>query len=73
MGVNSENKAMPFDPLLAPADAAAVLAVSLSWLAKSRLAGTGPRFVKIGRAVRYPRSSLLEYVKSRTRASTSEE
>ena len=70
--MNTQNKAMPFDPLLSAADAAAVLAVSLSWLAKARLRGDGPKFVKVGRAVKYQQSSLREYVKSRTRTSTSE-
>jgi hypothetical protein len=32
------------DPLLHPAQVAKLLAVSPSWLAKSRLNGTGPRF-----------------------------
>jgi hypothetical protein len=49
-----------------------VLAVSLSWLAKARLRGDGPNFVKVGRAVKYQRSSLLDYVKNRTRTSTSQ-
>jgi predicted DNA-binding transcriptional regulator AlpA len=65
-------KASTIDPLLYPKEAAKILSVSLSWLAKSRLAGGGPRFVKIGRAVRYPESSLREYIKSRMKGSTSE-
>jgi predicted DNA-binding transcriptional regulator AlpA len=60
------------DPLLHPRDAARILNVSMSWLAKARLSGDGPRYVKIGRAVRYPESSLREFIKSRTRTSTSE-
>jgi predicted DNA-binding transcriptional regulator AlpA len=56
--------------LLHPRDAAAMLNVSASWLAKARLTGNGPRFIKIGRAVRYARSSLREYIKSRMRGST---
>lgn len=60
------------DALLHPRDAARVLNVSTSWLAKARLAGNGPRFVKIGRAVRYATSSLREYIKMQTRGSTSE-
>jgi hypothetical protein len=36
------------------------------------LSGTGPRYVKIGRSVRYPESSIREFVKSRMRGSTSE-
>ncbi|MBV9985737.1 MAG: helix-turn-helix domain-containing protein [Bradyrhizobium sp.] len=63
---------MADDALLHPRDAARMLNVSTSWLAKARLTGNGPRFVKIGRAVRYANSSLREYIKSRTRGSTSE-
>ena len=60
------------DPLLAPKEAAPVLGLSVSWLAKARLRGDGPRFVKIGHAVRYPLSYLRDYIRSRTRCSTSE-
>jgi len=60
------------DRLLVPKVTAIVLNASLSWLAKARLSGTGPRYVKIGRAVRYPESSLREFIKSRMRGSTSE-
>jgi predicted DNA-binding transcriptional regulator AlpA len=58
--------------LLTATDAARLLRVSLSWLAKARLRGDGPRFVKIGRSVRYPESFIREYIKIRTRSSTSE-
>jgi predicted DNA-binding transcriptional regulator AlpA len=60
------------DPLLHPAQVAKLLAVSPSWLAKSRLNGTGPRFIKVGRAVRYAMSAVREYILSRQRISTSE-
>jgi len=60
------------DPLLTPKEAAPVLGLSVSWLAKARLRGDGPRFVKIGHAVRYPLSYLRDYIRSRTRSSTSE-
>jgi predicted DNA-binding transcriptional regulator AlpA len=66
-------RASTIEPLLHPNEAAKLLNVSLSWLAKSRLSGTGPRFVKVGRAVRYLESSLREYIKGRTRGSTSEQ
>jgi predicted DNA-binding transcriptional regulator AlpA len=69
--MNAPTRSLPIDPLLQPRDAAVLLGVSLSWLAKSRLRGDGPVFVKIGRSVRYPRSSLTDYIKSRTRLSTS--
>jgi|tagenome__1003787_1003787.scaffolds.fasta_scaffold20703714_1 predicted DNA-binding transcriptional regulator AlpA len=60
------------EALLTAPDAARLLRVSISWLAKARLTGTGPRFVKIGRSVRYPESFIREYIKVRTRSSTSE-
>lgn len=59
--------------LLRPEDAAKILNVSISWLAKSRMTGTGPEFVKIGRAVRYPKSTLQKFIEARTRASTAAE
>jgi predicted DNA-binding transcriptional regulator AlpA len=71
--MNASVKASTLDPLLHPDDAAKILNVSMSWLAKARLSGEGPRFVKIGRAVRYLESSLREYIKGRTRGSTSEQ
>ena len=70
--MNFPSKAGTLDQLHHPKTAAATLNVSVSWLAKARLFGNGPRYVKIGRAVRYPESSLREYIKIRTRGSTSE-
>jgi len=49
--MNVSARASTIDPLLHPRDAATILNVSVSWLAKARLSGDGPRFVKIGRAV----------------------
>jgi predicted DNA-binding transcriptional regulator AlpA len=71
--MNAQVRASTIDPLLHPRDVAKLLSVSTSWLAKARLSGNGPRFVKIGRAVRYLESSLKEYIKARMRGSTSEE
>ena len=70
--MNAPMRANTIDPLLHPEDVAKILKVSPSWLAKQRMAGTGPRFVKIGRSVRYPESAVREYIKARTRGSTSE-
>jgi predicted DNA-binding transcriptional regulator AlpA len=71
--MNAPARANTIDPLLHSRDAAKMLGVSISWLAKSRLRGDGPRYVKIGRAVRYPESSIREYIKSRMRGATSED
>ena len=71
--MSAQVRASTIDPLLHPRDVAKLLGVLTSWLAKARLSGNGPRFVKIGRAVRYLESSLKEYIKARMRGSTSEE
>jgi hypothetical protein len=51
-------------------EAAKILKVSESWLAKSRMTGEGPDFIKIGRAIRYSIPSLREFIEARTRSST---
>ena len=66
-------RASTIDPLLHPREVAKILNVSMSWPSNLRLSGDGPRFVKIGRAVRYPESAVREYIKARTRGSTSEQ
>jgi hypothetical protein len=47
------------------------LKMSTSFLAKKRLDGTGPRYVRVGHAIRYPEPWLLEWIKGRQRFSTS--
>lgn len=58
--------------LLRPRDAAALLGLSESTLAKLRLSGSGPQFQKLGRSVRYMRSSVEGWVQARSRQSTSD-
>jgi predicted DNA-binding transcriptional regulator AlpA len=58
--------------LRTPKEAADFLRVSDSWLAKARMRGDGPPFVKIGRSVRYPEGPLLQWMKSNLHLSTSE-
>jgi predicted DNA-binding transcriptional regulator AlpA len=58
--------------LITARDAAGLLRLSLSWLAKARMRGDGPPYVKLGRSVRYGESALAEWTRSRTRSSTSE-
>ena len=57
------------DPLLPPERAAGFLD-TISWLAKARMTGGGPEFVKIGRAIRYPMSGLQKFIQARVRKST---
>jgi len=59
--------------LLTAAEAAPALKVSLSWLAKARMRGDGPPFIKVGRAIRYSEIALLQWMKARQRFSTSEQ
>jgi predicted DNA-binding transcriptional regulator AlpA len=41
-----------------------------SWLAKARVTGIGPKFVKVGGAIRYRRSDVDAWLIERTRTST---
>jgi predicted DNA-binding transcriptional regulator AlpA len=49
-------------PLLTEKEAAAYLRRSPSSLRRARTTGTGPRFVRIGRSVRYLQSELNAYL-----------
>ena len=59
--------------LLTPKEAAKLLKVSLSWLAKARMRGDGPPYIQVGRSIRYSEAALLQWMKSRQRLSTSEQ
>lgn len=50
--------------------AAAVLDISPRTLEYLRVKGSGPRFVKVGRRVRYRATDLTAYLDERTRTST---
>jgi hypothetical protein len=58
--------------LLKPLDAAEFLGLSTSNLAKRRMTGEGPRFVKMNGAVRYDLEGLQDYINQSTRRSTSD-
>ena len=64
--------AASIERLLIPNEAADRLRVSLSWLAKARMSGDGPAFVRVGRSIRYPEAALLQWIRARQRLSTSE-
>jgi hypothetical protein len=55
-----------------PRQAAEYLNSSTSTLAKKRLYGGGPRFSRIGRAIRYAKSDLDHFMVTNTVSSTSE-
>lgn len=58
-------------PLLDTAQAAKRLGLSASTLAKLRLTGEGPAYVKMGAAVRYLPQDVDDYAMARRRISTS--
>lgn len=60
------------DRLISEAFAAEHLAVAVATLRRWRQKGRGPRFVKIGAAVRYDPAELRAYVERNTRRSTRE-
>jgi len=72
-GEGSASPSRPSVTLHTPKEAGRILKVSTSYLAKARMAGDGPPFIKVGRSVRYSETSLLQWMKSRQRLSTSEQ
>ena len=52
--------------------AAQILGLSVRTLERHRIAGTGPRFARLGRLIRYRQNDLIEWVDSKLRNSTSE-
>jgi hypothetical protein len=65
--------ALVIGTLLTAAEASQILKVSLSWLAKARMRGDGPPFIKIGRSIRYGEAVLVQWMKTLERVSTSED
>lgn len=57
--------------LLTPKQAAKLLNLSTSWLAKRRGDGDGPPYVKFRGAIRYRLADLQLWMKARLRVSTS--
>ena len=53
-------------------EAADFISFTVGTLANWRLIGKGPRFIKIGRTVRYRVVDLLEWMEANTRTSTSD-
>jgi predicted DNA-binding transcriptional regulator AlpA len=63
----------PSEILLDTGAAARRLGVSPSFLAKARMQGTGPRYRKLGRAVRYAQADLDHWLLACSRTSTAEQ
>ncbi len=60
------------DKLLTDDDLAALTGRGKSSWQKDRLAGAGPRFIKVGRLVRYRPSDVQAWLDARERPSTSQ-
>jgi hypothetical protein len=58
--------------LLTTAEVAERLRVSTSFLAKARVTGLGPTFIKVGRACRYRPADVENFERNRARVSTSQ-
>jgi predicted DNA-binding transcriptional regulator AlpA len=54
-------------------EAANLTGLSPAWFERSRWDGSGPPFVKVGRAVRYPLEDLHAWLRARLRRSTTDE
>ena len=65
--------AAPVTETLTPAETAKILKVSESWLAKARVRGDGPPFIRVGRSIRYTLAALLQWMKSKQRTSTTDQ
>jgi predicted DNA-binding transcriptional regulator AlpA len=58
--------------LLTSREAAALLRLSERTMERHRVTGTGPRYIALGRAIRYRRCDLLDWIERAARQSTSE-
>jgi Helix-turn-helix domain len=56
--------------LLTPKEAADFLKLSTSSLAKARMRGDGPPYIKFSRTIRYSKDALLQWMRAHTRTST---
>jgi predicted DNA-binding transcriptional regulator AlpA len=72
-GATAQKPTPPTIALLTAKEAASLLKVSVSWLAKARMRGDGPPYIRIGRSIRYALAALIQWMKSRQRLSTSEQ
>jgi predicted DNA-binding transcriptional regulator AlpA len=60
------------DSLFTPKDLAEYLTLKPKTLETMRRRGDGPRFIKVGRSVRYRGIDISEYLDDQTRESTAE-
>ena len=68
----STTKNENLERLLSTGEAATLLGMSVAWLIKTRWAGGGPKYLKLGKSVRYRHQDLADYIERTGRAHTSE-
>ena len=71
--LSSGSESARVERLLTARDAANLLRLSSSWLAKARMRGDGPPYIKLGRSIRYSETALLLWMKAHQRLSTSQQ
>jgi predicted DNA-binding transcriptional regulator AlpA len=68
----SRSASPALEPLLSVAQVAKLTGRAVSTLEKDRLTGHGPRYVKLGRLVRYRPADVRTWLSERVRRSTSD-
>jgi predicted DNA-binding transcriptional regulator AlpA len=63
---------IPLEPLLDEVQVAKLIGRGVATLQKDRVRGTGPRFSKMGRLVRYRPADVDDWISARARHSTSD-
>jgi predicted DNA-binding transcriptional regulator AlpA len=53
--------------MLTAKEVATEMKISTSWLAKRRMDGDGPPYIKVGRSIRYMRTEIMQWMRSRQR------
>jgi predicted DNA-binding transcriptional regulator AlpA len=71
--LSSHSESARVERLLTARDAANLLRLSSSWLAKARMRGDGPPYIKLGRSIRYSETALLLWMRAHQRLSTSQQ
>jgi predicted DNA-binding transcriptional regulator AlpA len=70
--MNTISNEVTLPHLLTQIDLAEYLSKSTAWCERARWAGDGPKFIKLGRHVRYKASDVFDWIESNSKESTSD-